>query len=71
MAARGKLHKSNLSSPVFPILSLGNVVPPVLHVTSGIVLKMFGMLVEHVRVKNLHPLMNPQMIKVIKSGEKK
>ena len=70
MAARGKLHKSIASSPVFPILSLGNAVPPVLHVTSGIVLKMFNMLVEDVRVKTLHQ-MNPQMMKVIKSGEKK
>ena len=70
MAARGKLHKSIVSSPVFPILSLGNAVPPVLHVTSGIVLKMFNVLVEDVRVKTLHQ-MNPQMMKVIKSGEKK
>ena len=49
MAARGKLHKSIASSPVFPISSLGNVVPPVLHITLGIVLKMFNMLVEHVK----------------------
>ena len=70
MAARGKLHKSIVSSPVFPILSLGNAVPPVLHVTSGIVLKMFNMLVEDVRVKTLQQ-MNPQMMKVMKSGEKK
>ena len=49
MALRGKLHKSIVSSLVFPISSLGNVVPPVLHITLGIVLKMFNMLVEHVK----------------------
>ena len=49
MALRGKLHKSILSGLVFPISSLGNVVPPVLHITLGIVLKMFNMLVKHVK----------------------
>ena len=49
MALRGKLHKSIVSSPVFPISSLDNVVPPVLHITLGIVLKMFNMLIEHVK----------------------
>ena len=49
MAARGKLHKSIVSSPVFPIGSLGNVVPPVLHITLGIVLKLFKMLLERVK----------------------
>ena len=49
MALRGKLHKSIVSGLVFPISSLGNVVPPVLHITLGIVLKMFNMLVEHVK----------------------
>ena len=34
---------------VFSISSLGNVVLPVLHITLGIVLKMFHMLVEHVK----------------------
>ena len=48
MALRGKLHKSIVSSLVFPISSLGNAVPPVLHITLGIVLKMFNMLLEHV-----------------------
>ena len=33
MALRGKLHGSIVSSPMSPISSLGNVVPPVLHIT--------------------------------------
>ena len=49
MAARGKLHESIISSPVFPIVSLGNVVPPVLHNTLGILLKLFKMLLERVK----------------------
>ena len=49
MVLRSKLHKSIVSIPVFPISSLGNVVPPVLHITLGIVLKMFNMLTEHVK----------------------
>ena len=48
MALRSKLHKSIVNSLVFPISSLGNVVPPVLHITLGIALKMFNMLLEHV-----------------------
>ena len=39
MAARGELYKSIISSLMFPISSLGNVVPPVLHITLGVVLK--------------------------------
>ena len=49
MAARGKLHKSIISSPLFPVVSLGNVVPPVLYITLGIVLKLFKMLLEGVK----------------------
>ena len=55
MAARGKLHKSIVSSPVFPIVSLENVVPPVLHITLGIVLKLFKTLLSTVlKVKTAH-----------------
>ena len=39
MAARGKLQKSIVSSPVFLIRSLRNVVPPVLLITLGIGVK--------------------------------
>ena len=49
MAARGKLYKSIVSSLVFPIASLGNVVPPLLHITLGIVLKLFKMLLECIK----------------------
>ena len=49
MAARGKLHKSIVISPVFPIASLGNVVPAVLHITLGIVLKLYKMLLYPVK----------------------
>ena len=37
IAAGGKLHKSIVSSLMFPISSLGNVVLPVLNITLGIV----------------------------------
>ena len=43
MAARGKLQKSIVSSPVFPIASLENLVPVVLHITLEIVLKLYKM----------------------------
>ena len=49
MAAGGKLHKSIISGPVFPFVSLGNVIPPVLHITLGIVLKLFKMFLERVK----------------------
>ena len=52
MTARGKLHKSIVSSPVFPIASLRNVVPPVLHIFLGNVLKLFKMLLERVKSQN-------------------
>ena len=52
MAARGKLHKSIVSSPVFPIASLGNVVPVVLHITLGIVLKLYKMLLYPVKIQD-------------------
>ena len=41
MAAMGKLQESIISSPVFLIMSLGNVLPPVLHITLRIVLRLF------------------------------
>ena len=49
MVTRGTLHKSIWSSPVLPISSMGNVVPQVLDITLVIVLKMFSMLVEHIK----------------------
>ena len=41
MAARGELQESIISSPVFLITSLGNVLPPVFHITLRIVLRLF------------------------------
>ena len=52
VAARGKFHKSTISSPVFPIASLGNGVPLVLHIFLGIVLKLFKMLLDHVKSRD-------------------
>ena len=49
LAIRGKHHKSIVSSPIFPIMFLENVVPPVLHITLGIVLKLFKMLLNHAK----------------------
>ena len=53
MAARGKLDKSIVSSPVFPVPSLGNVVPPMLDPALRIVLKFFQKSRLHInRIKN-------------------
>ena len=49
MAVRGKLHKSIVMSPVFPIASLWNVVPAVLHSTLGVVLRLYKMLLYTVK----------------------
>ena len=49
MVTRGTLHKSILSSPVFPISSMGNVVPQLLDITLVYVLTMFSMLVEYIK----------------------
>ena len=37
---RGKFHESVISRPLFPIKSLSHVVPPILHIKLGIVLKL-------------------------------
>ena len=56
-AKRGKHHLSIVASPCFPILKLSNVVPPVLHITLGITLKLFNMLcasmIGNAKAKNL------------------
>ena len=70
MVTRGPLHKSILSSSVFPISSMGNVVPQVLDITLVIILKMFNVSYNILRVRTLHQ-MNLSMMKVIKSIEKK
>ena len=49
ISARGKLDKNITSSPVFLITSQGNVVPPVLHIILGVVLKLFKMSLECVK----------------------
>ena len=42
--ATGKYHGSVVRRPIFPLLNLDNLIPPVLHITLGIVLKLFNML---------------------------
>ena len=46
---KGKHHSSIIGSPLIPIISLSNIVPPVLHITLGIVLKLFEMILSEVR----------------------
>ena len=46
---KGKHHFSIIGTPLIPITSLSNVVPPVLHITLGIVLKLFEMILSEVR----------------------
>ena len=46
---KGKHHFSIVGTPLIPITSLSNVVPPVLHITLGIVLKLFEMILSEVR----------------------
>ena len=41
---KGKHHSSIIGSPLIPITSLSNIVPPVMHITLGIVLKLFEMI---------------------------
>ena len=41
---RGKFHKSIIRRALFPIKSLSHVVPPVLHIKLGIVLKLYQIL---------------------------
>lgn len=59
MTATGKLHKRIVCSPVFPVSSLGNVVPSVFHITLEIVLKMFNMLVQYVKSHQDSPSNKP------------
>ena len=46
---KGKHHFSIIGTPLIPITSLSNIVPPVLHITLGIVLKLFEMILSEVR----------------------
>ena len=45
----GKFHGNFYNRAIFPILSLDNVVPPVLHIMLGIVLKLFNLLLSRCR----------------------
>ena len=46
---KGKHHSSIIGTPLIPVTSLSNIVPPVLHITLGIVLKLFDMILSEVR----------------------
>ena len=45
---KGKHHFSIIGVPLIPITSLSNIVPPVLHITLGIVLKLFEMILSEI-----------------------
>ena len=49
---RGKFHESIISRPLFPIKSLSHVVPPVLHIKLGIVLKLYQILLSKTQEKD-------------------
>ena len=46
---KGKHHSSIIGTPLISITSLSNIVPPVLHITLGIVLKLFEVILSEVR----------------------
>ena len=46
LRARSKFHNSVVSPVIFPIISLDNVVPPVLHIMLGVVLKLYKLLLK-------------------------
>ena len=46
---KGKHHFSIIGTPLIPITSLSSTVPPMLHITLGIVLKLFEMILSEVR----------------------
>ena len=50
---RGKFHESIISRALFPIKPLSNVVPPVLHIKLGIVLKLYQILLSKTRQKDI------------------
>ena len=49
---REKFHESIISRPLFPIKSLSHVVPPVLHIKLGIVLKLYQILLSKTQEKD-------------------
>ena len=53
LAGRGKFHMSIVRNPIFPTVSLKNVVPPVLHITLDIVLKLFKILLGNVKSQDI------------------
>ena len=46
---KGKHHSSIIGTPLIPINSLSNIIPSVLHITLGIVLKLFQIILSEVR----------------------
>ena len=57
---KGKHHSSIIGSPLIPITSLSNIVPPVLHITLGIVLKLFEMILSEVRKLDRNQSLRPK-----------
>ena len=47
--ATGKFHGNFYNRAIFPILSLDNIVPPVLHIMLGVILKLFNLLLSRCR----------------------
>ncbi|XP_065678572.1 uncharacterized protein LOC136093529 [Hydra vulgaris] len=46
LRALGKFHNSIIAPVIFPIITLDNVVPPVLHIMLGVVLKLYKLLLK-------------------------
>ena len=65
----GKFHSSVCNLMIFPIKTVENVVPPVLHIMLGIVLRLFNMLTGICRDMDSVELKKPAHLKTIKTHE--
>ncbi|XP_065678012.1 uncharacterized protein LOC136093059 [Hydra vulgaris] len=50
LRALGKFHNSIIAPVIFPIITLDNVVPPVLHIMLGVVLKLYKLLLKECKI---------------------
>ena len=65
----GKFHGNYYNRAIFPILSLDNIVPPVLHIMLGIVLKLFNLLLSRCREIDQQQVDNPTHQAALETNE--
>ncbi|XP_066911411.1 uncharacterized protein, partial [Clytia hemisphaerica] len=65
----GRFHASVCNHRIFPILTLRNVVPPVLHIMLGIVLRLFNLLTGACREIDCLELKKPSHAQILKTHE--